>query len=158
MATNDDATPSRRRLLKIAATAAAAAPMGARAWDKGGVNPLGTAGAGTAGPDAELLRLCAEWKENRATAEALMEPYYDAVGGWPPDVAARLTALTDEGHRLDACIAALPAAGTAGVAAKARLALWKMDCAAGGLGVPDDDDRLAWSALRDMLALAGAAA
>ena len=146
MAKNDDTT-SRRGLLKIAATAAAAAPVGAAALP-----------AQAAGADAELLRLCAEYEADAAAAEALMEPYYDVVDGWPADVGRRLGALTARQHGLAGRIAACRAKTPAGAAARARLALRKMDLAAGGLGTPGGDDLLPWSVCRDVLALAEGAA
>ena len=52
MAENDGDTPSRRKLMKLAATAAAAAPAGVVVGSAQG-----------AGADAELIRLCSEYME-----------------------------------------------------------------------------------------------
>jgi hypothetical protein len=101
MAENDGDTPSRRKLMKLAATAAAAAPAGVVVGSAQG-----------AGADAELIRLCSEYME-AVTA-------YDASG-------ARLAPEDDPlWHAVEAIELRLDdlATGTlAGVVAQARAAL-----------------------------------
>lgn len=105
MATNDDATASRRGLLTIAATAAAAVPVGGTALL-----------AQAADPDAELLRLAAELRtaeEALRVAVCRMADLDDAGAGDEADAASEVV------EELLERMAATPAHGLPGIAAKA---------------------------------------
>lgn len=100
MTTNDD-TPSRRALLKIAATAAAAVPMGA-------AKP---AGARDTAADAELIALCGEYA-------AAVDAYNADGGDLELEDDPLWEAIERSGQRLDGLVATT----MAGVLAKARVA------------------------------------
>ena len=150
MATNDDATPSRRGLLKIAATAAAVAPVGATAL------PVQADGA-----DAELLQLCAEWQANNAEFERLselewaMEERAAAAGArlrWQDRI--DFSAVVADGHELLEEITATPARTAAGRRAKAAVLAARVAPGGEDPSSYNHDECLALSVARDVLALA----
>ena len=152
MATNDDDTPSRRWLLKIAALVATG--TGA------------AVAAPSASPDAELLRLCAAWRANEAEyvrlcrLDSALEEEAARQGRkvWDRE---RVDASdnVDEGHALLEEISETPARTDAGRRAKAEVMVARVAPDAEDGPPPHyHDEYLAWSIARDVLASAGGAA
>jgi hypothetical protein len=84
----------------------------------------------------------------------LAEPYYTVVGGWPPEVAEELRVLADAAWALRAEVAAVPTTAPAGLVAKAKVALLRIDLDADGEPI-DEADAPVLSLLHDVLRLEG---
>ena len=142
MAADDNATPSRRGLLKIAATAAALAPVGAAASQ-----------AQDAGADAELLALCADWRRAFDREAVVLDRLgYKHDTDWSDEDRALIAEVQGDVYDLEDRVFATKATTLAGIKAKAGV-LEYLDTAA---GIPAEREYAA-SLVADIMALGGAA-
>ena len=102
------------------------------------------------GPDAKLVALCQEQVAREHAHSAACQPYWDQGQDPPAEVTEQMRASVPSYHKARRKIGITPATTVAGLMAKARMVVEY----AGPEGVqPGDDDFVAWSLARDLLAL-----
>ena len=102
------------------------------------------------GPDAKLVALCQEQVAREHAHFAACQPYWDQGQDPPGEVMEQMRASVPGFHRARRKIGATSATTVPGLLAKARMIVEY----AGPMGVrPEDDEYVAWSLARDLLAL-----
>ncbi|TLU70892.1 twin-arginine translocation signal domain-containing protein [Lichenicoccus roseus] len=107
-------------------------------------------GAPTIDRDQRLLDMAAELQATERERNALNLPWAHRLDPAPRHVVDKLSALSDHAEALREMIAALPAEGARGRAAKARVALEQIHVFAGGLTL-DANEMLLASLCEDVL-------
>jgi hypothetical protein len=112
-----------------------------------------TPGAGQAAPDQALVQLCRRYANWQQQIEALAVAADLPPGLEPPSgLLRRLERLDNACEALLPWIGELRARGLARYRAKAGVLLFQFGLRKDGMALPQDDDFVAWSLCRDLLA------